>query len=334
MESTRPTMSGCMQTGKPLISILMAVYEPRMDWLREQLLSLNAQTYPNLRLYVRDDCSPMVAYAEIQSCVQDCISAFPYTIQRNEKNLGSNGTFERLTQEAEGDYFAYCDQDDIWSAEKLKILHNHLVKEEARLICSDMRIINGSGKVVANSITEVRRRHVLHSGENLAKQLLFFNFVTGCTMMISSTDAKAALPFCPYYVHDHYLALFCATKGKIISLPTPLIDYRIHQNNQTVEMAGVTDKKSYGAKKIETALCQMRWLKAHFFCPEELIPIFDQAYVWAEARKKNWEHRGGIIALLKYRSFSPLTSLFEIVGAWLPNRIFMFFVELKRKNKV
>ena len=80
-------MSGCTQTGKPQIAILMAVYEPRMDWLREQLLSLNAQTYPNLMLYVRDDCSPTVTYKEIQSCVQDCISAFPYVIQHNEKNF-------------------------------------------------------------------------------------------------------------------------------------------------------------------------------------------------------------------------------------------------------
>ena len=95
-----------MRTDKPLISILMAVYEPRMDWLREQLMSLNDQTYPNLCLYIRDDCSPTVPYEQIQSCVQDCITNFPYTIMRNEKNLGSNGTFELLTKEAGGDLFA------------------------------------------------------------------------------------------------------------------------------------------------------------------------------------------------------------------------------------
>ena len=39
-------MSGCTETGKPLIAILMAVYEPRMDWLEEQLDSLERQTYP------------------------------------------------------------------------------------------------------------------------------------------------------------------------------------------------------------------------------------------------------------------------------------------------
>lgn len=32
---------------KPRISILLAVYEPRLDWLRQQLESLNAQDYPD-----------------------------------------------------------------------------------------------------------------------------------------------------------------------------------------------------------------------------------------------------------------------------------------------
>ena len=77
-------MSGCMGTDKPRIAILMAVYEPRMDWLREQLLSLNAQTYPNLMLYVREDCSPTVPYEEIERCVQECITEFPFVMARNE----------------------------------------------------------------------------------------------------------------------------------------------------------------------------------------------------------------------------------------------------------
>ena len=124
-----------METDKPLISILMAVYEPNIKWLREQLVSLNEQTYPNLRLYIRDDCSPTVSFEEIQSCVQDCISAFPVILQRNEKNLGSNLTFERLTQEADGKYFAYCDQDDIWLPEKLEILEKEISNDRALLAC-------------------------------------------------------------------------------------------------------------------------------------------------------------------------------------------------------
>ena len=100
-------MSGCTATGKPLIAILMAVYEPQLDWLREQLESLEKQTYPNLKLYVRDDCSKTVPFTEIEQCIRECIQSFPYEIQRNEENLGSNRTFQRLTEEAEAWLAAY-----------------------------------------------------------------------------------------------------------------------------------------------------------------------------------------------------------------------------------
>ena len=125
-----------MGNGKPLIAILMAVYEPRMDWLREQLESLNAQTYPNLRLYIRDDCSPAVPFEEIRALVETCITKFPFTIARNAENVGSNKTFERLTEEAEGDLFAYCDQDDVWLPEKLEILQEEMERTGALLVCS------------------------------------------------------------------------------------------------------------------------------------------------------------------------------------------------------
>ena len=323
-----------METDKPLISILMAVYEPRMDWFREQLVSLNEQTYPNLRLYVRDDCSPTVPFAEIQSCVKDCISNFPFQIMRNEKNLGSNVTFERLTQEADGVYFAYCDQDDIWLSEKLAILYHALTEKEAKLVCSDMLVIDDTGKIIADSITKVRRRHVFMSGKGLADHLLFFNFVTGCTMLLAASDAKAAIPFCPYYVHDQYLALFCAEQGDILSIGEPLICYRIHEGNQTSEMSGVNDHESYKQERIDIVVNRMRWLKRHFKCSESLQRTITLGLAWAEARSRNWEHRGGIYTIWKYRRFSPLVSIFELIGAWFPNQILMFFVELKRKNKV
>ena len=35
-------------TDKPLVSILLAVYKPNEEWLVEQLISLNEQTYDNI----------------------------------------------------------------------------------------------------------------------------------------------------------------------------------------------------------------------------------------------------------------------------------------------
>lgn len=327
-------MSLCIAKDRPQITILMAVYEPRIDWLRELLLSLNAQTYPNLQLYIRDDCSPTVPYEKIQSCVKDCISAFPYWIHRNEKNLGSNKTFERLTTEARGELFAYCDQDDIWLPEKLEVLENELAESGALLVCSDMLIIDGNGTQVAQSITAVRRHHTFQSGEGLAQGLLFSNFVTGCTMLIRSDAAKSAVPFCPYMIHDHYLALWCADNGVVISLSEPLIRYRIHQNNQTGLMSGVRDKISYGEVRIESALNKMLWLKEHFPCGKEIKDTIDESIIWLKARQSNWKGRDGASIVWKYRHFSPIPSTAEIFLRYLPDDLFMKFIELTRKNKV
>lgn len=334
MENTRPIMSGCMETGKPLVSILMAVYEPRMDWLREQLLSLNAQTYPNLRLYVRDDCSPTVPHEEIQSCVQDCISAFPYTIQRNKENLGSNGTFERLTQEAEGEYFAYCDQDDIWLPEKLEMLERELAENRTLLVCSDMYIVDGNGRQTADSITKIRNHHVFYSGEGLAEKLLIHNFVTGCTTLIRAEACKCAVPFCPYMVHDHYLALWCAEHGMIKAIKRPLICYRVHEGNQTGLLTGVYDKASYGRVRIDVVCDRLSWLKEHFSCCQKTAIAIEERLRWAEARQRNWHHRGGMTLVWKYRKFSKVPSLFEIIACHMPEWLFCKFIEMGKQNLV
>ena len=321
--------------GKPLISILMAVYEPRMDWLREQFVSLNAQTYPNLRLYVRDDCSPNVPYAEIQSLAAQCITAFPYTIARNEKNLGSNSTFERLTREAEGEYFAYCDQDDVWKPEKLTVLQEAIEREDATLVCSDMYIIDKNGKQTADSIKKVRRHHVFRSGEGLAPKLLISNFVTGCTMLVRAEQAKSAIPFCPDMVHDHYLALWCAERGKIVSLPKQLIRYRIHSGNQTLMLAGVTDKESYCRVRIESLIRRLAWLEERFSECETLKEEIVRAYAWAQARKRYFN--GDAQAkreIWKGRRFGAAASVFEIVMAGVSDSLFMLVVNLAKKNVI
>jgi len=310
----------------------MAVYEPNIEWLKEQLLSLNMQTYPNLYLYIREDCSPKVTFAEIEQCVKECITAFSYEIRRNEQNLGSNKTFELLINGAEGEYFAYCDQDDVWLPEKLAILQWEMEEQNALLVCSDMYIIDGEGRQIADSMTKVRRRHVFRSGEGLAEKLVFSNFVTGCTMLVKSEIAKAATPFCPYMVHDHYLALFSANRGKIVSLSRPLIKYRIHGGNKTEMFAGVTDKASYGRIRIDVALNNMNWLANNFSCDSELKTVIAQGREWLKARQSNWQGKGCATVVWRYRRFNKAVACFEIVMRKAPEWLFNIAVKMKKKN--
>ena len=320
---------------KPLITILMAVYNPRMDWLKEQLHSLNMQTYPNLRLHIRDDCSTSVSFTSINELVTQCITSFPFTIVQNETNIGSNRTFEQLTAEADGDYFAYCDQDDIWMPDKLAILQNTIEKEKALLVCSDMNIIDSKGNIIADSITKVRRHHVFLTGEHLAPQMLTKNFVTGCTMLIGDETAKEAIPFCPYMVHDHYLAFFAALRGKIISIPEKLVKYRIHDHNQTPVMAGVFSKETYLHRRIELLISRLVWLQSRFSNYQDVSSTIRDSLIWAKARRDLFRGiPGARKTVMRYRYLGPSVSLFEIVMSSLPERMFMLFIRMAQNNKI
>ena len=296
-----------MGTDKPLISILMAVYEPRMDWLRQQLVSLNEQTYPNLRLYIRDDCSPTVPYEQIQSCVQECITRFSYTITRNEENLGSNGTFELLTREADGELFAYCDQDDVWLPEKLTVLQEAMERERAVLAYSDVSAVDDEGKLLAGSLRELRPRLTYLEGSDLAPKLFFRNCVAGCAMLVNSNIAKRAIPFPRQTVCDHWIALLAATEGTIAFVPDQLVRYRQHKHNQTGVLAGVSDKQSYLRYKVAPLEERLTCYRQHTV-PQEEIEAFARARI-----------DGRIIGIWKYRALAPREAEFEIAAHLLPD---------------
>lgn len=322
-----------MVSAKPQISVLMAVFEPRMDWLKEQLASLNAQTYPNLKLYIRDDCSRTVPFEDIKNLAGQCITKFPFVICRNEENLGSNETFECLTREAEGTYFAFCDQDDVWHPRKLEVLQRAIEAEKAALACSDVAVIDEHGTKIAETITRVWPHHVFLEGPNLAGSLLVKNFALGCATLIRSEIAKTALPFCPYMVHDHYLALCAAVKGSIVTLPEPLISHRIHSVNQTAVLAGVTDRKSYYRIRLEELEHRMNWLQNRFSDDRELIREIQNAKTWITAREKWFTgdlSQGGTV--WKYRRYSKGDSLFELTVARMPEPLFRHAVKLVQKG--
>ena len=318
----------------PPIEILMAVYDPRRDWLIEQLRSLNTQSYPRLLLRILDDASPNMPFEELQALVRTYITAFPYTIERNERNLGSNLSFEKLTASSSAPLLAYCDQDDIWLPDKLLVLREAMEREGALLVCSDMFVIDENGTELADRIRKVRRHQHLQSGTGLAEGLLTRNFVTGCTMLVRGERAREAVPFCPYMVHDQYLALFCAERGAIFSVREPQIRYRIHGGNQTATMSGVTDKASYGRVRIETSIERLRWLREHFPCGETTQKAIERRLSWAELRRTYWTEDRGALALWRLRDCGRTITLFELAAKHFPERLFRFVITLAKKNVI
>ena len=87
---------------KPLVTILMAIFKPNINWLVDQLLSLNNQTYENINLLVWNDCPE--DSTDYDSILKKYITRFPFKIYRGGENLGSNRVFSELTKLAQSEY--------------------------------------------------------------------------------------------------------------------------------------------------------------------------------------------------------------------------------------
>ena len=158
IDRVRTINRNIQKTNKPLVSILLAVYKPNEKWLIEQLISLNKQSYQNLNLFVYDDCPE---FPVDESIVAKYITNFTYKIIRGKKNRGSNKVFEELTKLGDGEYFAYCDQDDIWEENKIFLLMEKFKNKDVTLVCSDLSIIDENSTKIADSITKIRKKNSL-----------------------------------------------------------------------------------------------------------------------------------------------------------------------------
>lgn len=330
MNQTEPSNKTSSSGQYPIISVVMAVYRPNPGWLRAQLASIERQDYPNLELLILDDCSGEESVRQTKYCVAEEIHRIPCSFGVNEHNLGSTKTFEALTLRANGQYIAYCDQDDIWLPQKLTRLHRQIEDAQADLVFSDMFVIDGDGTLVSDSMTKVRKHHVFRDVQDAAGTLLYHNFIAGCTMLMRSETAKKSVPFLDCMVHDHYLALYAAVNGMLSFCEEPLIQYRIHGGNQTGVLAGVGDKASYYINRVALFDERIRAIAERFS-----YPALEEAIRWNNARLAFFQKEPHARARYwRHRAADFRTTLFELVCWNLPERLFEKVLTLIQRNKI
>lgn len=306
-----------------LVNIVLAIYKPNTKYLEKLLYSLNGQTYPNIKIIIRDDSHDNEIFLELHNKIKSIITNFDYIIYQNSENFGSNKTFELLTQDADGDYIAYCDQDDIWEKDKISKLVETLENENAVICYSDLSIIDGDDILVASSFKDIHKRLKHVYGENLFEYFIRRNSITGCTMIIKACIAKEALPFCSnYFVHDHWLTLFGSTKGKIAFVEEPLIKYRIHENNQigASMLSGINSREDYLTIKLlkEKEKCDFIYEKYHFSNNEK--QIITKVSKWTQLRINFFRNRNikNLLLMIKYMKEDPQLVLFEMIINLIP----------------
>lgn len=107
------------------VNVLVSTYNGE-QYIKEQLESIFAQTYKNIKVYVRDDgstdhtCQILEQYERRQQI-----------ILIKGKNVGYGQSFMYLLDVAsDGDFWAFSDQDDKWEPEKLEKAVNYLKEKK------------------------------------------------------------------------------------------------------------------------------------------------------------------------------------------------------------
>ena len=312
---------------KPLITIGMAVYKPNEEWFIEQLQSIDNQDYEPIELLIWND-SPLDY--DCKDIVAKTLKRVPYQILDNGKNNGVTKAFELVTAQAHGQMIAYSDQDDIWDLHKISIMVGFMEQHPDCICChSDVELIDGKGHTVKKSIfPECLDR--INERKYQEEVFLTKNWNVGCAMMMQTMAAKAAIPFPGMVYHDQWLEMYALSLGKFYYLPECLIQHRVHGNNNSQTLRGISDKKGYYAVKLKREIDFFNYLTASLPCKD----IYKKEKKWILAREKYSQDTNffNFMNLFQYIRIRPTVTVFELLLPFIPDFLFIKFVEGIRKE--
>jgi glycosyltransferase involved in cell wall biosynthesis len=201
-----------------MVSVCMTVHNGAA-FLRPQVESILSQLAANDELIVSDDGSADESLEILNSFNAPQIKILP-----NRKFGSPSKNFEYGLSQCQGDILFLADQDDVWHAQKIKLMKQALVSCD--LAVCDCRVVDKDLNVIQASFFQANR----------AKEGLVRNFVKnsfmGCCMAFRKEVLEKAIPF-PQNIgmHDQWIGLVAQKYFKVKFIPQALVDYRRHDKN-------------------------------------------------------------------------------------------------------
>lgn len=194
-------------------------------YLPALLESLSTQEYQELSLSIRDDCSTDDTYAFLLTWF---VNKANVSLCRGER-LGVMKSFFYLLVNAdtECDYFAFCDQDDVWLPGKIVDAVSALEKcdpLEPVMYCSRVAYVDANLHHIGYS--KIPRRMGFANA-------LVENVATGCTVVLNRAGREILVQQMPRdaLMHDWWCYLVLSAVGKVVFDSRPNILYRQHGKN-------------------------------------------------------------------------------------------------------
>ena len=232
------------------VNILLSSYNGE-KYISRQIESLLKQTYPAIEIHIRDDGSSDHTVEIIKRYLHN------ENIHLYEgENLGYRNSFAWLLANCRGaDYYAYCDQDDIWLPDKI----SRAVRALERYGTEIPAIYVGDfywGDADCNPQKPNRNAYKRHS---LIKYITTGDMNTfGFTEVFNECAAagirdREPLELC---VHDQVVYLYCRCAGKVIWDVEPTACYRRYGENASPQELHGGNRVSHLFWQIRTFLLQ------------------------------------------------------------------------------
>lgn len=208
------------------VCVFMSTYNGE-KYIEEQLDSVLNQENVDVILYIRDDGST----DNTCSIIENYQKKFTNIILIKGYNCGPAKSFWKLLQiSREAEFYAFCDQDDIWLPNKLNqgidCISEYM--QIPALYYSKTKLVDENLKVIKNKYNSYK--------ESIPRfgQLIAENNASGCTMIwnhklqLIAKDTKIEY----MRMHDHILFLICEfCNGYVYYDKNSYIKYRQHESN-------------------------------------------------------------------------------------------------------
>lgn len=213
-----------------LVSVILPVFN-RSDFLAVAIESVLQQTYANFELLISDNCSTDRSF-EIASEYADQDSRIK--LSRYDRNVGCVLNYNGLIANAKGEYIALFGSDDIFEPNCLEKLVSVFDKQPSVTLATSARnIVDSSGRT-----TEELHPHnesKLISGAEARQGLIttLVNWIGAPVMWRSKNKLQG---FDSRFAQLADLDYWCRIleHGDIYYLDEVLINYRVHENSQSV----------------------------------------------------------------------------------------------------
>jgi glycosyltransferase involved in cell wall biosynthesis len=260
------------------VSVAMATYNGAR-YIRQQLDSLAAQSYPPSELVITDDGSTDETLKLVEEFAAH--APFPVFVHRNETRLGYRANFLRAAALCTSDLIAFCDQDDVWHQRKLEICVPLFDNPDVLLAYHNAITMASDGRPIG-----LLDDWVLPQLINPPLSVGPWPFVKGFTQIF-----RRSLPLLPALwsqsidyaqmsermAHDQWFFFLSSALGSIAYIKEPLAYYRQHDGNEV----GVFGPH-HPAGSVRLFFANFADTYAHFAdCASKCAFILDRA-------KENW----------------------------------------------